>query len=161
MFHLFPWSALIFLSFFLQPAAIEPKPDDVLLRHQKKNGRPRVPNPEFLDLLRSSDTTSIKVEESETKATMAKAPRSKEPSEPKPTQLGWYPPRWKAFLEDAKGDCRTQHAIENAFPTLADDLPISVTEALTSSLVEWLEGSKQVEPGMSFSSSRHFTHDIY
>ncbi|KAG1785086.1 uncharacterized protein HD556DRAFT_1314535 [Suillus plorans] len=132
----------------IQPAAIEPKPDDVFLRHQKKNGRPRVPNPEFLDLLQSSNTTSIKVEESETKATMAKAPRSKEPSEPKPTQLGWYPPRWKAFLEDAKGDCRTQHAIENTFPTLADDLPISVTEALTSSLVEWLEGSKQVEPGL-------------
>ncbi|KAG2045818.1 hypothetical protein BDR06DRAFT_977932 [Suillus hirtellus] len=131
-----------------QPVAIEPKPDDVLLHHQKKNRHPHVPNPEFLDLLQSSDTTSIKVEESETKATMAKAPRSKEPFEPKPTQLGWYPSRWKAFLEDAKGDCHTQHAIENAFPTLADDLPISVTEALTSSLVEWLEGSKQVEPGL-------------
>ncbi|KAG1903186.1 uncharacterized protein F5891DRAFT_978212 [Suillus fuscotomentosus] len=89
----------------IQLAAIEPKPDDVLLHHQKKNGCP--------------------LEESETKASMVKAPRSKELSEPKPTQLGWYLPHWKAFLEDAKGDCYTQHTIENAFPTLADDLPIS------------------------------------
>ncbi|KAG2051374.1 hypothetical protein BDR06DRAFT_973891 [Suillus hirtellus] len=111
-----------------QPVAIEPKPDDVLLHHQKKNRHPH---------------------ESETKATMAKAPRSKEPSEPKPNQLGWYLPCWKTFLEDAKGDCCTQHTIKNAFPTLADDLPISVTEALASSFVEWLEGSKQVKPDFS------------
>ncbi|KAG0691594.1 hypothetical protein DFH29DRAFT_1010693 [Suillus ampliporus] len=62
----------------------------------------------------------------------------------------WLVPRHagRPFLEDAKGDCHAQHAIENAFPTLADDLPISVTEALTSSLVEWLEGGKQVEAGL-------------
>ncbi|KAG0698027.1 hypothetical protein DFH29DRAFT_1082051 [Suillus ampliporus] len=131
--------------------ATEPKPDDVLVNHHKKNGRPRLPNPELLDLLRSSDTKDIKAKSTESKipATTVKSSRSKEsPEGSKPTQLGWYPPRWKTFLEDAKGDCRAQHAIENAFPTLADDLPISVTKALTSSLVEWLEGGKQVEAGL-------------
>ncbi|KAG2109534.1 hypothetical protein DEU56DRAFT_920304 [Suillus clintonianus] len=135
----------------IQLAATEPKPDDVLVNHHKKNGRPRLPNPELLDLLRSSDTKDIEAKSTESKipATTVKSSRSKEsPEGPKPTQLGWYPPRWKTFLEDAKGDCRAQHAIENAFPTLADDLPISVTEALTSSLVEWLEGGKQVEAGL-------------
>ncbi|KAG0700643.1 hypothetical protein DFH29DRAFT_1070019 [Suillus ampliporus] len=135
----------------IQPVATEPKPDDVLVNHHKKNGRPCLPNPELLDLLRSSDTKDIEAKSTKSKipATMVKSSRSKEsPEGPKPTQLGWYPPCWKTFLEDAKGDCHAQHAIENAFPTLADDLPISVTEALTSSLVEWLEGGKQVEAGL-------------
>ncbi|KAG2360179.1 hypothetical protein BDR07DRAFT_1487298 [Suillus spraguei] len=132
----------------IQPVVIEPESDDVLLCHQKKNGYPHIPNSEFLNLLQCSDTKLIKVEESGTKATMAKVPKSRQPPKPKPTQLGWYPPCWKAFFEDAKGDCHTQHAIENTFLTLADDLPISITKALISSLVEWLKGSKQVKPGL-------------
>ncbi|KAG1868172.1 hypothetical protein C8R48DRAFT_131700 [Suillus tomentosus] len=87
---------------------------DVLHLHHKRNGRPRPPNP-----------------------VKSKSKASREG--PKATQLGWYGPRWKSFLEYAKGECRVQHAIENPFPKFVDDLPGSVNEALMSSLVEWLE----------------------
>ena len=65
----------------------------------------------------------------------------------KPTQLAFYPARWKSFLEDAKGECRAQHAIENPFPNLVEDLTGSITESLTTVLVKWNRDGKQFESG--------------
>ncbi|KAG1864964.1 hypothetical protein DFJ58DRAFT_724519 [Suillus subalutaceus] len=67
---------------------------------------------------------------------------------PRATQLGWYGPRWKNFLEVTMSECRAQHAIENPFPKLAKDLTGSINEILMASLVEWLEGGQQVEEGI-------------
>ncbi|KAG1856597.1 hypothetical protein C8R48DRAFT_775998 [Suillus tomentosus] len=64
---------------------------------------------------------------------------------PKATQLGWYGPCWKRFLEETKGECRVQHAIENLFPTFVDGLSGTIPEILTASLVQWLESNQQVE----------------
>jgi hypothetical protein len=136
-----------FVNHSLKPT----KPEDVLQSHHKKNGRPRLPDPEMLDLIRRQETqaTNTKSRNSGVKAQKVKSAKSKEPTKgPRPTQLGWYPPRWKSFLEEAKSECRVQHAIENAFPDAVKDLPLSVTEALTSSLVEWLEAGNEVEAGM-------------
>ncbi|KAG1867087.1 hypothetical protein C8R48DRAFT_671962 [Suillus tomentosus] len=127
------------------------KPDDVLQRHHKKNGRPRLPDPTMLDLICRQETQPInaKSRDSGVKANKVKLAKSKELTEgPKPTQLGWYPPRWKTFLEEAKAECHAQHVIENAFPDSIKDLPLSVTEALTTSLVEWLEAGNEVEVGI-------------
>ncbi|KAG1792927.1 uncharacterized protein HD556DRAFT_1444006 [Suillus plorans] len=66
---------------------------------------------------------------------------------PKPTQLSFYPAHWKNFLEDAKGVCRAQHALENPFPALVKDSPGSIAEALLAVLVQWDEAGKQFEPG--------------
>jgi hypothetical protein len=83
----------------------------------------------------------VQAQRSQTKA-------SKKSSDgPKPTQLAWYGPCWKSFLEDAKGECRAQHALENPFPALVNDLPASVTEVLLSVLVEWDADGKLFEPG--------------
>ncbi|KAG2358984.1 hypothetical protein BDR07DRAFT_1488802 [Suillus spraguei] len=83
------------------------------------------------------------------KAKKVKSAKSKEPTEgPKPTQLGWYPPWWKTFLDDAKAECHAQHAIKNAFPDSVKDLPLLVTKALTTSLIEWLEAGNEVEAGI-------------
>lgn len=49
---------------------------------------------------------------------------------PKPTHLGFYPPRWKSFLREAKEECRAQHAIDKPFPSLADDSTKSLTNPL-------------------------------
>ncbi|KAG2754115.1 hypothetical protein P692DRAFT_20721346, partial [Suillus brevipes Sb2] len=59
--------------------------------------------------------------------------------------LGWYGPRWRSFLEDAKGGCCAQQALENPFPKLVDDLPVSITESLSASLIQWLKNGGQVE----------------
>ncbi|KAG0693676.1 hypothetical protein DFH29DRAFT_1007045 [Suillus ampliporus] len=64
---------------------------------------------------------------------------------PKSTQLAWYGPRWKHFLEEAKGECCALHALENAFLKLVPDLSTTVTESLSASLVEWLKDGNQVE----------------
>ncbi|KAG2094409.1 uncharacterized protein F5147DRAFT_779012 [Suillus discolor] len=120
-----------------------PEPEDVLKLHHKKNGHPRLPDPELLDLLQSAETNTGK---SKANAQAVKgAAKSKEVEGPNATQLGWYGPRWRSFLEDAKGGCCAQQALENPFPKLVDDLPVSITESLSVSLIQWLKNGGQVE----------------
>ncbi|KAG2738820.1 hypothetical protein P692DRAFT_20882270 [Suillus brevipes Sb2] len=86
------------------------QPDDILRRHHKKNGQPRLPDPETLELLHQVES------DTDQPTQRSKPKRSRKLDGPKPTQLAWYGPRWKCFLEDAKGECRAQHALENPFP---------------------------------------------
>ncbi|KAG2131046.1 hypothetical protein DEU56DRAFT_757673 [Suillus clintonianus] len=112
--------------------------EDVLRRHHDKNGQPRLPDPDTLELLHQ-------VTESDKLTQCSRIRRSDEPKDgPKPTQLAWYGPRWKTFLEDAKGECRTEHALENPFPTLVQDLPV----VLVVVLVAWDQDGKQFEAGI-------------
>jgi hypothetical protein len=76
---------------------------------------------------------------------------------PRATQLGWYGPWWKNFLEVTKSECHAQHAIENPFSKLAIDLTGSINEILMASLIEWLKGGQQVEEGRSFLLKRYIT----
>ncbi|KAG2134506.1 hypothetical protein DEU56DRAFT_950142 [Suillus clintonianus] len=118
------------------------QPDDVLRRHHKKNGQPCLPDPETLELLHQVESD----EDQPTRRSRTK--RSRKLDGPRPTQLAWYGPRWKCFLEDAKGECRAQHALENAFPALVADLPSSVSEVLVSVLIAWDQDGKQFEAGI-------------
>jgi hypothetical protein len=118
---------------------ITSKPDDVLQRHHKKNGKPRLPDPESLELLNQ-------VSECDVQPLKNKKSRSSRGG-PTPDQLSWYGPRWKSFLEDAKVECRAQHALENPFPTLVKNLPGTITEVLIAVLVVWDTNGKQFEAG--------------
>ncbi|KAG1765882.1 hypothetical protein EV702DRAFT_1204408 [Suillus placidus] len=119
---------------------------DVLHLHHKQNGHPLPPDPAILDSLCQVETKNLKSTSRNSKKARSKEKASYEG--PKTTQLGWYGPHWKSFLEYTKGECRALYAIENPFPKFIDDLPGSVNEALMVSLVEWLEGGKQVEEGV-------------
>ncbi|KAG1902257.1 uncharacterized protein F5891DRAFT_978955 [Suillus fuscotomentosus] len=119
---------------------ITSKPDDVLQRHHKKNGKPRLPDPESLELLNQ-------VSECDVQPLKNKKSRSSRGG-PTPDQLSWYGPRWKSFLEDAKVECRAQHALENPFPTLVKNLPGTITEVLIAVLVVWDTNGKQFEAGV-------------
>jgi hypothetical protein len=77
---------------------------------------------------------------------------------PRATQLGWYGPQWKSFLEVTKSECHAQHTIENPFPKLAKDLTGSINKILMALLIEWLEGGQQVEEGRSFLLSRYIIY---
>ncbi|KAG2104653.1 uncharacterized protein F5147DRAFT_807475 [Suillus discolor] len=114
----------------------QPKVDDVLKKHQKKNGWRRLPDPEALEVLRRQTETDVQQE----------APTSR--SEAKPTQLGWYGTGWKGFLEDAKAECRAVHALENPFPSLTHDLTCLIMEVLLSVKLAWEQAGKQVETGV-------------
>ncbi|KAG1829445.1 hypothetical protein EV424DRAFT_1535778 [Suillus variegatus] len=116
------------------------QPADVLELHHKKNGCPHLPDPALLDLLCGAKIANTSG--SKKKATKA----SKDPGDgPKSTQLAWYGPHWKCFLEEAKGECCVLHTLENAFPKLVPDLSTSITESLSASLVKWIGDGNQVE----------------
>ncbi|KAG1887502.1 uncharacterized protein F5891DRAFT_988155 [Suillus fuscotomentosus] len=119
---------------------ITSKPDDVLQCHHKKNGKPHLPDPESLELLNQ-------VSECDVQPLKNKKSRSSRGG-PTPDQLSWYRPRWKFFLEDAKVECRAQHALENPFPTLVKNLPGTITEVLIAVLVVWDTNGKQFEAGV-------------
>ncbi|KAG1834305.1 hypothetical protein DFJ58DRAFT_847627 [Suillus subalutaceus] len=116
------------------------KPKDVLQRHHEKNRKPRLPDPDSLKLLNQETESSVQP---------SRAKRSKASgSGPTPDQLSWYGPRWKRFLEDAKAECRLQHALENPFPALVKNLPGSITEVLIATLVMWDRNGEQFEAGV-------------
>ncbi|KAG1865023.1 hypothetical protein DFJ58DRAFT_838759 [Suillus subalutaceus] len=116
------------------------KPEDVLQRHHEKNRKPRLPDPDSLKLLNQETESSVQP---------SRAKRSKASgSGPTPDQLSWYGPRWKRFLEDAKAECRLQHALENPFPALVKNLPGSITEVLIATLVMWDRNGEQFEAGV-------------
>lgn len=77
----------------------------------------------------------------------SKAKKSKGSDGPRPDQLAWYGPRWKSFLEEAKGECRGQHALENPFPPLVKEMPGTISEVLLSVLVAWDKNGRQFEAG--------------
>ncbi|KAG0698458.1 hypothetical protein DFH29DRAFT_1002832 [Suillus ampliporus] len=66
----------------------------------------------------------------------------------RPDQLAWYGPRWKSFLEEAKGECRVQHALENPFPPLVKGMPGTISKVLLSVLVVWDKNGRQFEAGV-------------
>ncbi|KAG2141313.1 hypothetical protein DEU56DRAFT_911421 [Suillus clintonianus] len=116
------------------------KQNNVLEQHQKKNGLRRLPDPEYLETLCQQSEINIQRE------VQHEVPQSR--SEARPTQLRWYSTGWKVFLEEAKGECHTVHTLTNPFPTLAGDLPKSITGVLSALKIEWEKNGKQVESGV-------------
>ncbi|KAG1854493.1 hypothetical protein DFJ58DRAFT_914057 [Suillus subalutaceus] len=117
------------------------KAEDVLKRHHKKNGQPRLPDPETLQLLNQVAESVDQVQR------RSKSKNPKGSDGPRPDQLAWYGPRWKSFLEEAKGECRGQHALENPFPPLVKEMPGTISEVLLSVLVAWDKNGRQFEAG--------------
>ncbi|KAG1894672.1 uncharacterized protein F5891DRAFT_1194977 [Suillus fuscotomentosus] len=132
---------------------ITSKPDDVLQCHHKKNGKPRLPEPESFKLL-------DQVTESSVQPSKNKKSRSSHGG-PTPDQLSWYGPRWKHFLKDAKAECCVQHALENPFPTLVKNLPGTITEVLVAVLVVWDTNGKQFEAGKGLARAKIQYDSLY
>ncbi|KAG1771585.1 hypothetical protein EV702DRAFT_1048936 [Suillus placidus] len=116
------------------------EPSDVLEHHHKKNGWPRLPDPESLELLHQLAECA-----DDQQAPQRNRKTKQSDDGPKPTLLAWYGPRWKSFLEHTKGECRVEHTLEDPFPTFVDDLPRSVTEVLIATLVAWDKEGKHFE----------------
>ncbi|KAG1843252.1 hypothetical protein C8R48DRAFT_678805 [Suillus tomentosus] len=75
---------------------ITSKPNNVLQCHHKKNGKPRLPEPESLKLL--DQVTKSSVQPSKNKKFRSSH------GGPTPNQLSWYRPHCKSFLEDANAE---------------------------------------------------------
>lgn len=141
------------------------KPNNILKLHHERNGHPRLPDPALLELLRvaevNTSNSKAKQKRKRTSKHKSKVVDGSDDEGPKATQLGWYGPCWKSFLEDAKAECRTQQALENPFPSLVHDLPVSITESLSASLVQWLKNGQQVDAGKLLFPSRYSTDSGY
>ncbi|KAG1793576.1 hypothetical protein EV424DRAFT_1548311 [Suillus variegatus] len=135
--------------------AITSKADDVLKRHHQKNGQPRLPDPEMLQLLNQVAESVDQVQH------RSKAKKSKGSDGPRPDQLAWYGPRWKSFLEEAKGECRGQHALENPFPPLVKEMLGTISEVLLSVLVAWDKNGRQFEAGVWPEQQYNMTRLLY
>ncbi|KAG1886285.1 hypothetical protein F4604DRAFT_1918011 [Suillus subluteus] len=132
---------------------ITSKPDDVLQHHHKKNTKPHLPDPESLELLNEVTESSVQPSRNKKSKSLRGGPT--------PNQLSWYGPRWKSFLEDAKAECRAQHALENPLPTLVKNLPGTITEVLIAVLVVWDTNGKQFEAGVWPEQKFNMTRLLY
>ena len=65
----------------------------------------------------------------------------------KPHQLSYYGPMWRDCLEEAKLECRVAHLLENPFPSKSKNLHGSITEVLTTVVVERDNRGERVEQG--------------
>ena len=63
-----------------------------------------------------------------------------------PTQISHYGPVWRNCLEEAKIECRAVHALSNPWPKLKK-VTISLTDSLTTVVMEWDQRGIRVEPG--------------
>ncbi|KAG2368014.1 hypothetical protein BDR07DRAFT_1478614 [Suillus spraguei] len=111
-----------------QPLVTTALPTDFEFQHSHDEDDNAAMKSLVADVTSSTDNASTPAETKDLKSKSKAKPKSKASCEGlKATQLGWYGPRWKSFLEEP-------------IPEFVDDLPGSVNETLMSSLVEWLEG---------------------
>ena len=111
---------------------------DVLAQHHKKNGHPRIPDPDTLDVIHMASEPQISKDDSDSNK-CAHAPQNslKQKDQPtKPYQLSYYGPMWKDCLKEAKLECRVVHLLDNPFPSKVKNLHSSITEALVTVIVQ-------------------------
>jgi hypothetical protein len=126
--------------------------------HHQKNRRHRTPDPDTLALVAGrgrSDTTTNqhddsssdedKIDEIRHQRRRRYANKSKADTQPMATQLGFYPPIWRDFLDDCKIEARTYLATHNPFPPKKDATKGFIPECITLTLEIWKDGSKKLE----------------
>lgn len=130
------------------------QPVDILNRHQRRNGRPHVPDPDRLDAIRAQHTGEEETENVAGNST-ADAPNGPNPRRrrvregpPPPNHLGHYPPTWRDCLEDAKEECRTVHALANPWPRVRTDLENSIMDSLTTVVMQKTQQGTRFETSM-------------
>ncbi|KIM51929.1 hypothetical protein SCLCIDRAFT_33064 [Scleroderma citrinum Foug A] len=125
-----------------------PETIDVLKHHQQKNGRPCAPDPAMLTALHNQSTAMAEKDDNSDEDPLRKCctcHQDRDQPVP-PTQIGHYGPVWKDCLEEAKIECRAVHALSNPWPKFKMD-NISLTDSLTTVVMEWNQRGVCFEPG--------------
>lgn len=126
---------------------------DVLERHHSRNRRPRPPSPARLLGLQSQgeqprqDPAAGDVAESEDDAPRHKR-HSKTPRQDSctdPTQLGFYPAKWKDFLEECKVETRTYAAVRDPWPRSKLAINGFISDAIDMVLQKWRREEQTIE----------------
>ncbi|KIJ60716.1 hypothetical protein HYDPIDRAFT_31937 [Hydnomerulius pinastri MD-312] len=122
---------------------------NILDKYYEKNRWPNLPQPSDLARMRqkgnvpatqSAATNSVATNESDKDS----RPQSKRHSKTRkdtnsadPMQLGFYPPKWKDFLEECKIETCTYTAIHDPWPCRKPALQGFITDAITMTITKW------------------------
>ncbi|KAG1835971.1 hypothetical protein DFJ58DRAFT_735297 [Suillus subalutaceus] len=117
----------------------DPKLNDVLNLHHKRNGHPRLPHPALLELLCAAE---IDTSNSKAKQKWKHKQKSKIETEVKGVHTGRVSSRMRRWSV-----IPSRHWITLSL-SLIHDLPVSITELLLASLVQWLKNGQQVDAGV-------------
>ena len=125
---------------------------DVLDKHHTKNRRPRPPNTSDLAAVRGRNNGSANAgnEESDSSIKLRNKRYSKTPKSAhsaSPTQVGFYPPKWKDFLEECKVETRTYAAINDPWPHRRQLLNGFILDTINMSILRWKREERSVERG--------------
>src|SRR3954468_4849092 len=109
--------------------------EEIVTTYRKRNPAPCPPTPETLRrhsqcpqhsgaTLGGNENEDVdQSQEEERPVEKKRAPRhSKGPKESSPRTVSFYPPGWKAVLNNSKAEFQCYIAAENAFPTRQDDM---------------------------------------
>ena len=71
----------------------------------------------------------------------------KNANSPPPTQVGFYPPKWKDFLEECKIEVRTYAAIHDPWLRRKEMLNGFILDTINMVVNKWLREERMVEQG--------------
>ena len=124
---------------------------DVLDAYYAKNQRPRPPSPSNLAAVWRNHTNA---QDDTDESDQGIKPRSKHYSKtPKdansslPTQVGFYPPKWKDFIEECKIEIQTYAAIRDPWPRRREMLNGFILDTITMVVSKWSREERLVERG--------------
>ena len=124
---------------------------DVLDAYYTKNRQPRPPSPSDLAAVRRNHTNA---QDDTDESDQGSKPRSKRYSKtpkdansPLPMQVGFYPPKWKDFIEECKIEIRTYTAIRDPWPRRREMLNGFILDTITMVVSKWSREERLVERG--------------
>ncbi|KAF8547508.1 hypothetical protein OG21DRAFT_1490167 [Imleria badia] len=114
---------------------------DVLEGHQRRNGRPRAPDPAVLTALQPAAPhgESANSNPLDTSPPVCCCRQQAHDQASPANQIGHHSLVWKDCLEAAKVECRAVHALANPWPKKQMDLENSIMDSLTTVVMQWTQ----------------------
>lgn len=128
---------------------------DVLELHYARNRRPQPPSPSRLRRFQpqaGEPERDLAADAAEDEDEASQLTRNKRHSQtPKrdrctnPTQLGFYPPKWKDLLEECKIETRTYAAVSEPWPQSKFAVNGFISDAIQMTMQKWRREQQTVE----------------
>ena len=128
---------------------------DVLDEHYTKNRRPRPPDTSNLAAVWGCNNGLANADNDESESSIkhhnkcySKTP--KDAHSASPTQIGFYLPKWKDFLEECKVEMSTYAMISDPWPQRRQLLNRFILDTINMSILRWKREECSVEKGYYF-----------
>lgn len=125
---------------------------DVLDEHYVKNWRPWPPDASDLATIGCHNNGSANADNDESDSSIklrnkhySKTPKNVHTASP--TQIGFYLPKWKDFLEECKVEMRAYAVISDPWPHRRQMLNGFILDTINMTILRWKRDKKAVEKG--------------